>query len=250
MTATYNLDDADAVKAVKEADKLAQSTYLVYNYSRDDKAAGTRDVEKIVAEKIGVVGTLTANAAGDININAEADLPVKNITAGGNVNITATGNIVPSDKNSLVKAPNVNLTATNDIAAKSTPLTIHADLTALKSKYAYIAGDYGSLKAAGTKVIDKDNNAGSGGASGSWESALPGDKHAPLQSFGTLNTASVVNMAAPATTTTAAIAPTNKFYKVALALSQSSAVTNKSGDAYDAAAKAWLSGMGYSDAEM
>ena len=45
--------------------------------------------------------------------------------------------------------------------------------------------------------------------------------------------------------------PTNDgdLHKVALALSQSSAMTNKRGYDYNAAARAWLSGMGYSAAE-
>lgn len=267
LTATYNLDDADAVKAVKEADKLAQSTLLVYNYSRDDKAAGTRDVERTVKEKIGVVGTLTANAAGNININADASLPVKNITAGGNVNITVTGNIVSSDKNSVVKAPSVNLTATNDIASESTPLTIHADLTMLKAKYAYIAGDYGNLTAWNTKVIDTSKLTGTGGTPSVVTPSTPtinesspnNDFHAagslgeeatftttPItveQQKEILSRISLTNLASIGT------ARDKELYSVALALSRSSIMTNNSNLSYYEAAKSWLSGMGYSDAE-
>ena len=39
------------------------------------------------------------------------------------------------------------------------------------------------------------------------------------------------------------------LYKVALALSQSPALMNKTGNAYDIAARAWLNRMGYSEAE-
>ena len=38
-------------------------------------------------------------------------------------------------------------------------------------------------------------------------------------------------------------------YKVALALSRSSTLIGKNGDSYDAAARAWLNDMGYSDIE-
>lgn len=44
-------------------------------------------------------------------------------------------------------------------------------------------------------------------------------------------------------------AQNNEHYKVALALSRSVALTNKSGYVYESAAKAWLNGMGYSKEE-
>lgn len=241
LTAIYSPDDTAAVNALERAMKAVNA--FGSRALRDDKK-GTRPVEKMMPVKDDA-GTLTANAAGDININADSTLPVKNITSGSSVNVNAAGNIVPADGNSAVKAPNVNLTATNDIATDSTPLTVNADNTALRAKYAYILGDYGNLNAAGTTVVDKNKKTVNGTANG-----LTNNSPAffPVtNNYGLFYTESVANTAAPATVF--GTSQSNDLYKVALALSQSSALTNKSGDDYDAAARAWLNGMGYSAAD-
>lgn len=49
--------------------------------------------------------------------------------------------------------------------------------------------------------------------------------------------------------TTTPTTANSEYYKVALILSQSTILTDKSGEAYDSSARAWLSGMGYNEAE-
>lgn len=99
LTATYNANDTNALDAIKEAEQIIQNFRLGHtsiSVSRKD-VTGTRTT----AVKNDSVGTLTANALGNININAEATLPIKNVTSGKDITIKADGNILAADKNSF-----------------------------------------------------------------------------------------------------------------------------------------------------
>ena len=165
-----------------------------------------------------ITGKLTANALNNIAINADFNLLVNNVTSGSNATLTAKGNISSGGK-FIVNAPNVNLTATNNIGTQSIPLFILAEDTALKAKYAYIMGDYGNLNASpDTKVMVGSN----GEAAGSPESAggnnsnisyyspaqspaeptSPTNEAAPItNTYEPLNTPNVINSTEPANTT-------------------------------------------------
>lgn len=160
LTATYAADDTNTKNSINQVIQDFDSTERVMSFSRDD-VNGTRTAEKTVAVPKDSVGTLTANAAGDINITADANLPIKNITSDSNVNVNSKGDIIPADEDTRIHAPNVNLTSSKNIATRANPLNINADNTTLRAKYAYIIGDYGNLNAAGTNF--ESMNRASGG---------------------------------------------------------------------------------------
>lgn len=255
LTAKYNVNDTSATDNLKQAEQVLKSLSRSLTYSRSD-VEETQHVTKTNDS----VGTLTANAAGDINITADANLPIKNITSGSNVNVNAKGDIISADEDTRVTAPNVNLTSSNNIATRANSLNINAENTTLRAKYAYIIGDYGNLNAAGTNV--ESLNKASGGEENSPIISTPTinrpadntsvvdlkSKWAYLtKGYNLFDMASNSNVTTPTTTVTTA--QNNEFYKVALALSKSPALMTKSGDAYVAAAKAWLNSMGYSESE-
>lgn len=123
-----------------------------------------------------ISGQLTANALGDITINADNNLTVNNVTSGSNAILNANGSVISADEYFVVKAPNVNITATDNIGTKLLPLVILADDTALKARYAYIMGDYENLNVApGTEIIMGSN--GEDNALGGEDNASGGDEN-------------------------------------------------------------------------
>lgn len=334
LTAEYEPNDTTALKALDEAMKAVENPYSVYpsqytknakvtTYSRNDEY-GTRDVEKMVEVENDSVGTLTANALGEINIKSYASLPIKNVTSGKDTIIKAEGNIAPIDEKSFIRAEDIDLTAANDIGTKEIPLTIFADAMIFNAKNVYVSdGD----PTGGEEGEGSGNNNGGGNSSGNGNNytattmtTTPTNESSPiLNNNALLSTKNIVNVTAPANNSstdkpniTATIinqldkfshslndtkllnpeslyfinkmtlksspdnsfqilddtpvntegvdnvtegamtfntAPNQEYYKVALALSRSSALKNKSGYVYSAAAKTWLSGMGYSEEE-
>ena len=82
--------------------------------------------------------TLNANALDDITINADTTLPIKNVTSNDYTIIKANGNNVASDKNSVIRSTDVELTATNNIGTQSLPLTIFSEVMLLNAKHVYV----------------------------------------------------------------------------------------------------------------
>ena len=136
LTATYDPNDTNILNQLNQIMNEVKGSNYVATFSRTD-AEGTRSVEKTTTVKQDI-GTLTANALNNININANSNLPIKNVTSGKDTTIKADGNIVPYDKNSFIRAEDVYLTANDHIGTESNWLTIYADAMELNAKHVYV----------------------------------------------------------------------------------------------------------------
>lgn len=180
-------------------------------------------------------------------------MPIKNITSDSNVNVNSKGDIIPADEDTRIHAPNVNLTSSKNIATRANPLTINADNTTLRAKYAYIIGNYGNINAAGTNFESMNRASGGEEKSPIFWTPTTTPTTAPtvnrpvsntaVESLLTPNFTLLTGIATPATTAN------SEYYKMALLLSERTTLMSKSGEAYDSAAKAWLNGMGYNESE-